>query len=219
MVLTVSEEVFKRFGKIYAPGDILCGEGETGEEMFIIQSGEVRIHKKVRDKETTLAILKAGDFFGEMSIIDNEPRSASATAENECKIIILSRDIFESQIKTNPKIIMSILRKMSERLRQADRQIKALLMRDNNSRITGTLLLLMSKYGAPGKSGIAMELARTRKELVSMTGLPVEKVDEVLRTLTNARIINKDGEQLIVSSADNLEKFMNYLEMKEEFGI
>jgi CRP/FNR family cyclic AMP-dependent transcriptional regulator len=219
MVLTVSEEVFKRFGKTYAPGDMLCIEGETGEEMFIIQSGEVRIHKKVRDKETTLAILKAGDFFGEMSIIDNEPRSASATAENECKIIILSRDIFESQIKTNPKIIMSILRKMSERLRQADRQIKALLMRDNNSRITGTLLLLMSKYGTPGESGIAMELARTRKELVSMTGLPVEKVDEVLLTLANARIINKTGEQLIVSSADNLEKFMNYLEMKEEFGI
>ncbi len=219
MVLTVSEEVFKRFGKIYAPGDILCIEGDIGEEMFIIQSGEVRIHKKVRDKETTLAILKAGDFFGEMSIIDNEPRSASATAENECKIIILSRDIFESQIKTNPKIIMSILRKMSERLRQADRQIKALLMRDNNSRITGTLLLLMSKYGTSGESGIAMDLARTRKELVSMTGLPVEKVDEVLRTLANARIINKTGEQLIVSSADNLEKFMNYLEMKEEFGI
>jgi len=219
MVLTVSEEVFKRFGKIYAPGDILCVEGATGEEMFIIQSGEVRIHKKVRDKQTTLAILKAGDFFGEMSIIDNEPRSASATAENECKIIILSRDIFESQIKTNPKIIMSILRKMSERLRQADRQIKALLMRDNNSRITGTLLLLMSKYGAPGENGIAMELARTRKELVSMTGLPVEKVDEVLRTLANARIINATSGQLIVSSADNLEKFMNYLEMKEEFGI
>jgi CRP-like cAMP-binding protein len=219
MVLTVSEEVFKRFGKIYAPGDILCVEGETGEEMFIIQSGEVRIHKRVRDKETTLAILKAGDFFGEMSIIDNEPRSATATAENECKIIILSRDIFESQIKTNPKIIMSILRKMSERLRQADRQIKALLMRDNNSRITGTLLLLMSKYGAPGESGIVMELARSRKELVSMTGLPVEKVDEVLQTLASARIINTVGEQLVVSSADNLEKFMNYLEMKEEFGI
>ena len=219
MVLTVSEEVFKRFGKVYEPGDTLCVEGEIGEEMFIIQSGEVRIHKKVRDKETTLAILKAGDFFGEMSIIDNETRSASATAENECKIIILSRDIFESQIKTNPKIIMSILRKMSERLRQADRQIKALLMRDNNSRVTGTLLLLLSKYGKSGDGGIVMEIARTRKELVSMTGLPVEKVDEVLQTLVNAKIIIKTSDQLVVSNANNLEKFMNYLEMKEEFGI
>ncbi|MCP4229159.1 MAG: Crp/Fnr family transcriptional regulator [bacterium] len=219
MGLTVSEEVFKRFGKVYAPGDALCIEGKVGEEMFIIQSGEVRIHKRVRDRETTLAILKAGDFFGEMAIIDNEPRSASATAVNECKIIILSRDIFESQIKTNPKIIMSILRKMSERLRNADRQIKALLMRDNNSRVTGTLLLLMSKYGKPGENGIVMEPGITRKELVSMTGLPVEKVDEVMQTLANARIVTISADQLIVSSADNLEKFMNYLEMKEQFGI
>jgi CRP-like cAMP-binding protein len=218
-MLNVSAEVFKRYGRTYQPGEVIFHEGETGDAMFIIQEGEVRIHKRVRDRETTLAVLKAGDFFGEMAIIDQEPRSASASAASEAKILILSKDIFESQIKTNPKIIMAILRKMSERLRQADRQIKTLLMRDNNSRVTGTLLLLMSKNGRPSEQGIVLDRKETTEELVGMTGLPHEKVEEVLETLRRAGIAKTQNNVLVVASADGLERFMNYLEMKEEFGL
>lgn len=218
-MLNVSEEVFKRFGRVYRAGETIFQEGEVGETMYIIQEGEVRIHKRVRDRETTLAVLKAGDFFGEMAIIDREPRSASATAATDAKIIVLSKDIFESQIKTNPKIIMSILRKMSERLRQADRQIKTLLMRDNHSRVTGTLLLLMSKHGSASEQGVMVDRKQTIDELVSMTGLPLEKVEEVIDTLRRARIVEVQNNVLVIKSAESLERFMNYLEMKEEFGL
>jgi CRP-like cAMP-binding protein len=218
-MLNVSEEVFKRYGRIYQPGDTIVREGDVGDTMFIIQKGEVRIHKHIRDRETTLAVLKAGDFFGEMAIIDREPRSATATAATEAKVLVLSKDIFESQIKTNPKIIMSILRKMSERLRAADRQIKTLLMRDNYSRVTGTLLLLMSKRGTPSEQGVVMDKKETLEELVSMTGLPLEKADEVLETLRRAGIVRFENNVMVVKSADSLERFMNYLEMKEEFGL
>ncbi len=218
-MLNVSGEVFKRYGRVYQPGEVVVREGDVGEMMFIIQTGEVRIHKRIRDRETTLAVLKAGDFFGEMAIIDKEPRSASATTAAESKILVLSKDIFESQIKTNPKIIMSILKKMSERLRAADRQIKTLLMRDNHSRVTGTLLLLMSKRGTPSEQGVVMDRKETLEELVSMTGLPFEKAEEVLETLRRAGIVRFENNVMMVKSADSLERFMNYLEMKEEFGL
>lgn len=218
-MLNVSNEVFKRYGRVYQPGEVVVREGDVGETMFIIQTGEVRIHKRIRERETTLAVLKAGDFFGEMAIIDKEPRSASATAAAESKILVLSKDIFESQIKTNPKIIMSILKKMSERLRAADRQIKTLLMRDNHSRVTGTLLLLMSKRGTASEQGVVMDRKETLEELVSMTGLPLEKAEEVLETLRRAGIVRFENNVMIVKSADSLERFMNYLEMKEEFGL
>jgi CRP/FNR family cyclic AMP-dependent transcriptional regulator len=218
-MLNVSEEVFKRYGRTYQPGDTIVREGDVGDTMFIIQTGEVKIHKRTHDRETTLAVLKAGDFFGEMAIIDREPRSASATAATEAKVLVLSKDIFESQIKTNPKIIMSILRKMSERLRAADRQIKTLLMRDNYSRVTGTLLLLMSKRGTPSEQGVVMDKKETLEELVSMTGLPLEKADEVLETLRRAGIVRFENNVMVIKSADSLERFMNYLEMKEEFGL
>jgi CRP-like cAMP-binding protein len=218
-MLNISEEVFKRYGRVYQAGEVIVREGDVGETMFIIQEGEIRIHKRIRDRETTLAVLKAGDFFGEMAIIDREPRSASASAVGTVKVLILSKDIFESQIKTNPKIIMSILRKMSERLRAADRQIKTLLMRDNHSRVTGTLLLLMSKRGSPSEQGVMMDRKETLEELVSMTGLPLEKTEEVLETLRRAGIVKFENNVMIVKSDDSLERFMNYLEMKEEFGL
>lgn len=219
MGLKVSDEVFKRYGRVYQPGEIIFREGDAGETMFIIQEGEVRIHKRVRDQETTLAVLKDGDFFGEMAIIDKEPRSASATSETESRLIVLSDEIFESQIQTNPKIIMAIVRKMSERLRNADRQIKALMMRDSHSRVTGTLILLLSKTGAIGEKDRRFPWDKTIDELTTMTGLPMERVEEVIGILQSAKKIEHDGGDMVIHDAEDLERFMTYLELKDEFGV
>jgi CRP/FNR family cyclic AMP-dependent transcriptional regulator len=219
MGLKVSDEVFKRYGRLYKAGEVIFREGDAGETMFIIQEGEVRIHKRVRDKETTLAVLKDGEFFGEMAIIDKEPRSAGATALTDSKLIVLSDEIFESQIKNNPKIIMAIVRKMSERLRNADRQIKALLMRDVHSRVLGTLVLLMTKRGFLGEEGYRIPWKETVDELTNMTGLPLERVEEVLETLIKTKIGRRSESDLLIEDVDDLERFMSYLEMKDEFGV
>jgi len=214
-----NSEVFKKFGKTYKPGDIIFKEGDIGDEMFIIRSGKIAITKLSRDVETTLAILDAGEFFGEMAIIDNQPRSASAKAETDVEVIILSSDIFESQITTNPKLIMRILRKMSNRLREADGKIKTLLYRDNSSRIVGTLMLLTQKHGEPQVGGgIKLTTTFVTTELVGMVGLPKVKVREILDSLVQARVMEIKGDTIIIYSLEHLERFMNYLEMKEQFG-
>jgi CRP/FNR family cyclic AMP-dependent transcriptional regulator len=219
MGLRVGDEVFKRYGRVYKAGEVIFCEGDAGETMFIIQEGEVRIHKRVREKETTLAVLKDGEFFGEMAIIDKEPRSASATALTDSKLIVLSDEIFESQIKNNPKIIMAIVRKMSERLRNADRQIKMLLMRDTHSRVIGTLTLLVSKRGVVSEKGYRIPWKETVGELSNMTGLPMERVEEVFETLTRANVASRADADLVIHDTDDLERFMTYLEMKDEFGV
>src|SRR4051812_46571866 len=73
-----NQTLFERFGKAFPPGTILFKEGDTGKEMYVIQSGKVRISKTVRDVEKTLVELPAGEFFGEMSILNDKPRSATA---------------------------------------------------------------------------------------------------------------------------------------------
>ncbi len=217
--MRMSDEVFKKFGKTFRKGEIICKEGDIGDEMYIIHSGKIAITKMSRDLETTLAVLTDGEFFGEMAIIDNQPRSATAKAVDDSKVIVLSAEIFETQISTNPKLIMRILRKMSNRLREADRKIKTLLYRDNSSRVTGTLMLLTQKHGDPQVGGgIKLEKPFTVKELVGMVGLPKPKVEEILVTLVRARVIEIRDEVLIVYSMEHLERFMNYLEMKEQFG-
>lgn len=217
--MRMSDEVFKKFGKTFRKGEIICKEGDIGDEMYIIHSGKIAITKMSRDLETTLAVLADGEFFGEMAIIDNQPRSATAKAVDNSKVIVLSAEIFESQISTNPKLIMRILRKMSNRLREADRKIKTLLYRDNSSRVTGTLMLLTQKHGEPQVGGgINLEKAFAVKELVGMVGLPKPKVEEILDTLVRARVLEIRGEVMTVYSMEHLERFMNYLEMKEQFG-
>ena len=214
-----SGEVFKKFGKTYKPGDIIFKEGDIGDEMYIIRSGKIAITKLSRDVETTLAVLSEGEFFGEMAIIDNQPRSASAKAETDAEVIILSSDIFESQITTNHKLIMRILRKMSNRLREADGKIKTLLYRDNSSRIVGTLMLLTQKHGEPQVGGgIKLTTNFVSSELVGMVGLPKVKVRDILDSLVQARVMEITGATVIVYSLEHLERFMNYLEMKEQFG-
>ena len=114
MGVNVSEKVFEKFVGEYRKGDIVFYEGETGETMYIIYKGKIKITKKARDVETTLAVLGEGDFFGEMAIIEDYPRSATAIVdEDSTKLIVIDRKVFESQIQTNPKIILQILKKMS----------------------------------------------------------------------------------------------------------
>src|SRR6056297_3893632 len=106
MGVNVSDRVFKKFGKTFMEGDVVFYENEPGKTMYIIYEGEVKITKKARDIETTLAVLKKGDFFGEMSLIDNSPRSATATINKDnTKLIEVDKDIFHNYIASNPKII------------------------------------------------------------------------------------------------------------------
>jgi CRP-like cAMP-binding protein len=220
VAMKLGEEVYTKFGKAYKDGQVIFKEGEAGECMFIIHEGEVRITKKVQDKETTLAIFGPGEFFGEMAIIDNEPRSASATSAGDSKIIILNREVFENQIKSNPKIIMSILKKMSKRLRNADRQIKTLLMQSNSSKVAGTLIFLANRDGQLQSDGsVILDASATYQELVNMVGLPWLKIKEILMLMNKAKILNVAGQKLVISDMDDLQKFLQYLEMKEELGI
>jgi len=93
------QDLFEKYGEIIPKGTVLFYEGDPGQEMYIIQAGKVRISKRVRNVEKTLVILGKGEFFGEMAILNNRPRSATATVIEDCKILIFDRETFETMIK------------------------------------------------------------------------------------------------------------------------
>jgi CRP-like cAMP-binding protein len=215
--VNVSEKVFEKFGSEYMKGDIVFYEGEKGETMYIIFKGKVKITKKSRDVETTLAVLSDGDFFGEMSIIDDYPRSATAIVEEDhTKLIVIDREVFESQIQTNPKIIMQILKKMSTRIRDTDKQIENLMLQDIVSRIVGTLKMIISK--APkDDEGYVFDYSELQKDISSRLALPIGKVMEVLEMLVRSRIAVSGDGKYIIREGEDLGKFMEYLELKERY--
>jgi len=119
------KEIKKRLKKkTYPAGSLIFREDEPGDTLYIIEKGRVRITKtSFKDKDKTLAVLKPGDFFGEMAILDEKLRSATAQAEEEVRLLIAERKVTEELIRKNPKIVLEMSRVLVRRLREADRQI------------------------------------------------------------------------------------------------
>jgi CRP/FNR family cyclic AMP-dependent transcriptional regulator len=155
--MSAEETLFQKFGKEIPPGTVLVREGEPGKEMYVIQAGKVRIWKKVRDVEKVLAVLGPGEFFGEMSIISNKPRSASATVEETARVLVIDPRTFEAMIRNNSEIAVRMIKKLSERLAEADAQIDTLLLSDPNSRVVNWILQACQARGRPLEEGIEID--------------------------------------------------------------
>jgi CRP-like cAMP-binding protein len=213
------QEIFDRYGRTYNAGDVIFREGDVGAEMFIIQSGKVKITKLIKGGvEKTLVILGPGDFFGEMAVIDKDNRSATATAVEPSRLISLDEDVFEQHMQTNPKIVKKILKNLTTRLRETNQQIANLMIRDTNRRVADEIKWVAGKHGEEGPEGITMNIDFTVNELSKMCGVDLEKTREVVDKMLKARVVKLFGETLVVTSMDGLEKWIRYLEMKEQFG-
>jgi CRP-like cAMP-binding protein len=110
-------------GKDYKDGSIIFEENSIGKEMYIILSGKVKITKEKDNLETTLATLEEGDFFGEMSLFDNNPRSATTKASGDVRLLEINQKNFLKKITKDPSLAFRILEKMSQRIRITDETI------------------------------------------------------------------------------------------------
>jgi len=213
--MTVEQRLFARFGKEVPKGTILFRENEPGQEMYIIQSGKVRISKKVREIDKTLTILGKGDFFGEMSILNNKPRSATVEVIEDAKLLVIDPQTFEKMVRNNAEISLRIIKNLSARLQEADNQIENLLLRDNTSRLVNTLAKIASERGERTAQGIRIHFRP--EELAGIAGIPLNQVEEIVKKLVNSRILRIEEGQLVIASQDLLDRFLRYLEMKEQF--
>ncbi|HVS01629.1 MAG TPA: cyclic nucleotide-binding domain-containing protein [Thermoanaerobaculia bacterium] len=110
-----------------AAGELLFREGDLGTEMYILQEGQVEILKNLKGVDEQLAVLEKGDFFGEMSLLEELPRTASARALTDCKVIKINGATFDQMLRSRPEIAVRIMRKLSRRLRQTDQMLKQAL--------------------------------------------------------------------------------------------
>lgn len=209
-------QLFQRFGRVVPSGTILFHENDPGEEMFIIQTGKVKIGKKVRNIEKTLVVLGKGEFFGEMAILNDKPRSATAEVVEDSEILVIDRKTFETMIRGNAEIALRIIKKLSARLQEADNQIENLMIRDNTSRIVDLLAKLARDAGK--HTGRGVELDYTFDDLAGMVGLGREQVVGILDKLVKIQVIELSGGAIVISNKEQLDRFMRYMEMREMFG-
>src|SRR5438270_715403 len=169
-------------------GTVLFREGDRGQTMYVIRSGRVNISKRIGDSEITLAVLGPGEFFGEMALLEGLPRSAGATVVEDALLIEVEQAAFETLVRKNGEIAVRLMRRLSSRLREADRQIQSLMSRSGAAR---ALSLVRTVAESPDKNGrrlLPEELRGVRAgRQPGPAGGPLHQVPEVQEPLHGAQ--------------------------------
>ncbi len=133
---------FERFSKTYEKGQVIISEFEPGDTFYLIQSGEVQLTKCVNEGKKNLDILRAGEFFGEMAILDNSPRSATCVAKTKVQCLEFSKENFSTLISGTPQLAFNLLKLFCKRIYDQKRRFRILVIKDPHVRIADVFMLL-----------------------------------------------------------------------------
>ncbi len=208
----VQVQLYSKFGRKIPPGTVLFNEGDRGEEMYILQSGRVKISKRIRGVEKTLATLEKGEFFGEMAILNDKPRSASAETIEECEMLMIDRKTFDALIRGNAEIAVRFIKRLADRLRETNDQMESLMIKDNTSR----LVSILAKHVRDSKQGGGFTM--TVDDLAGGAGIEAAQARTILEKLASVRIVNLSEDKVHIMNQEQVDKLVRYLEMREIFG-
>lgn len=183
---------------------ILLAE-EEGDTLFVIVNGRVKVTVMSEDgREVILSILKDGDIFGEMSLLDGKPRSASVISTDETEMIMLRRPDFLSRLSRFPEMASRMLATLAERLRRTNRQVESLALLNVYGRIAGTLLQLADDQGTSSATSLTIAERPIHQEIANMAGTTRETVSRVLNDLERRGYLARDGRSIIIEDPDRL---------------
>ncbi len=195
----------RRFGR----GEAIFHKDERGELLFIIEEGSVRIYlPSPQGADLTLAVLGAGDFFGEMALLDGGPRSASATALRETATLVLGRADFTAVLQSRPQSAMAVLAAVAQRLREADEMAGDLAFLDVGGRVAKKLLELAAAHGVQRPEGTLLELPLTQEGLANMVGVTRESVNRHLSARRRLGVIAREGRRFLIRDAEALRRYV-----------
>ena len=204
--MLLDENLFGKFGKLYQPGQIIFSEYEPGDNFYFILNGKVRITKIVSDKEKTLDTMTDGDIFGEMAILESQPRSATIIAETEVKVLEFNKANFEVLLQSNPQMALKLLKIFCKRIYDARRQLMVLTLDGNDYRVRDVFLLLAEKVGVHTDERKSMQLKVTTEEIANMCAISIKEVEIVLSNLTKLNSIERIGNQIKVNNMSEMHR-------------
>ena len=203
--LVVSQN-FNRDETVVLEGD------DSVQALYLIASGSVQVYMTgVDGRETILSFLERGDFFGEMSLIDGEPRSASVRTVTDAQMLIIHRESFLKLIRQSPEIAMGLLSELSKRLRKANRQIGSLSTMSVSGRVAGTLLNLMEERGVRihtdnGSMVTVIHNRPTQQQLADLSGTTRETVSRICSLLVKTNAIAMTGKDIVIFDEGALQE-------------
>ena len=207
----------KAFEKKLSNGETLFKEGDRGEEMYLIRSGKVEISSSAGGVKKVLATLGEGSFLGEMAIVDDAPRSATAIAAGEVSLLILDRAAFKAQLAENP-MVEYLISSLVKRLRETNEQVKIMMQKDDVCRLAASILAMAREKGAPDGAGVLIKGGFTHEGLAKQVGVSPAKAEEHLAKMEKQGLVAFGPDGIKVPSVPDLEEFWRFATLKEKFG-
>ena len=190
----------------YPKNKIIFLEEEEGNELYMILKGSVKIVRiSESGEEITLAVLQKGDFFGEMSLLDGKPRSATVISDEDSILILFNKNNFEKVIEKYPRIALKLLKELTSRLRKADDLIGNLAFLNVSGRIAGILLQLAEDYGQKAEEGVIFKSRPTHQAIANMVGSSRETVTRVLKRFEEKQYIMMSGKDITIFDKENIK--------------
>jgi CRP-like cAMP-binding protein len=190
--------------QVYKKDNMILIEEEIGSTMFIILDGRVKISRISDDgREVILSILSEGDFFGEMSILDGQNRSANVVTLDDSKIMVIRREDFLQMLHDYPQIAINLLKELAGRLRRSDAQIKSLSLQNATGKVASTLLRIADDSGKIHLGQVEIPRLPPQQDLANMAGTSRETISRVLKALTKQGYLKKEGSRLIIKDYES----------------
>jgi CRP-like cAMP-binding protein len=208
--MTLDLSVFNRFAITKKGGDIIFCEYEPGDAFYLIQSGQVKIVKIVGEIEKTLDILNPGEFFGEMALLEEAPRSATTIALTDVKLLEFNRANFEVLMQGNPQIVLNLLKLFSKRIYDQKRRFMILNFGDDHqARVADVFLMLEENQPKPSDSAdVTRVFPNSTEDIANWAGLSVQKVSEVLKQFANQRRVEMLQGKIVVKNINDFTRFV-----------
>ena len=191
----------------YPKDTMIFSEAQTGSDMFIIQRGEVSITKVVNGNEVTLAVLKKGDMFGEMALIENKPRSANALAHSDCTLMVINRSNFNQMVATQPQLVAKLTTTLADRLWSMYRQLDNAALHEPLAKMLDMLSLQLEKQRVKlGLTKVSMQTEFTPKDLANMCGIENQNQPKAIYDFENYNQIRIENGKIFIKDAQEVMK-------------
>ena len=219
-----TDPMLQRFAVDYPVGTVLFREGEPGDVMYVIQAGEIEIRRKMGEIDRVLAVLPAGEFFGEMALLTGRPRSATAVVKKASRLLVVEAGTFEAMLRGKSEIALRMVRALASRLEQANQQIELLLLSSPNHRVVQCLRRLAEdQMEAAGGESVesSIYLPIRLEDLAQKVALPAHEVADVLERLHSARLVvladdaGIVGPGYVIPEVGRLLEFLEFLELRD----
>lgn len=190
-----------------ARGEIVFREGELGDRLYVITSGKVKLGRTSGDgRENLIAVLGPGEMFGELSLFDPGPRSATATVIGETELIGLGHESLHGFLDGRPRVAQALLAALARRLRRTNDSLSDLVFTDVPGRVAKAVLDLANRFGVPVADGVRVAHDLTQEELAQLVGASRETVNKALADFAARGWIRLEGRAVVLLDVERLQR-------------